>query len=93
MIMDGNRTFQLGNLDMLVVCEERTLFVSLPPAVAYDSIMGKTIIVVVRGIADYHGNVHSDPVSWSFKARSIKIGEATAVLRGLVLNEREAAPV
>jgi hypothetical protein len=52
----GSTEYSLANRQLLIVCEGRTMYISLPPSVPYDDLSGKLITVQISGVSDLVGN-------------------------------------
>jgi hypothetical protein len=52
----GSTEYSLANRQLLIACEGRTMYISLPPTVPYDDLSGKLITVRMSGISDLVGN-------------------------------------
>ena len=78
------------NGGLLVVCERRTIFLSLPPSVPYDALSGRQMEVHLSGVADYVGNVQPQKVSWAFAVQRLQLQEAQVLIHDLLLDNVEA---
>ena len=85
MSLGSERTFSLSSGELLVVCEGRSILVSLPPDVPFDALAGRQVTMRVSGVMDYVGNVQAQPAFWAFKAADLALQEAKVTLAGLAV--------
>lgn len=84
----GSTEYSLANGSLLVVCEGRSLFVSMPPSVPYDALSGKHVTVQVGGISDLLGNTQVCRMIFFQKKKIPKLLASTAVFTFLLFFAR-----
>ena len=80
----GTQVTQEFTKDQLVLmCEQRTIYVEFAPTVTLDNLVGKRVQVTVSSVVDLVGNALNNEVSWVFNVLPFDLSDIIAHLTGL----------
>ena len=86
MMTSTNPVTVIQQSQLLTFCEARTLFLEFGPTVAYSTVNGRRIDVMVHGIRDLAQNVMQLGTFWSFTVPSQNLTLSSVTLQGLLIN-------